>query len=76
MRDWHQGDHHARATERAGLDLATLDAQVAADPDRFDTAIKANQDAQRLGGHYGVPLMVFDASRSSVRIGSINSCGG
>ena len=31
---------------------------------------------QRDGGHYGVPLMVFDASRSSVRIGSINSCGG
>jgi len=60
VRDWHVGDHLARATERAGLDLATLDAQIAADSDRYDTAIKANQDAQRVGGHYGVPLMVFD----------------
>lgn len=58
--NWHQGDHLARASERAGLDLAELDAAVAADPDHFDTAIKANQDAQRVGGHYGVPLMVFD----------------
>jgi 2-hydroxychromene-2-carboxylate isomerase len=44
----------------AGLDLAKLNGQISADPDRYDTAIKANQDAQRLGGHYGVPLMVFD----------------
>ncbi|MGL4397966.1 MAG: DsbA family protein, partial [Hyphomicrobium sp.] len=34
--------------------------QIEADPSRYDTAIKANQDAQREGGHYGVPLMVFD----------------
>jgi 2-hydroxychromene-2-carboxylate isomerase len=60
VRDWHLGDCLARAAERAGLDLATLDAQIAADTDHYDTAIKANQDAQRLGGHYGVPLMVFD----------------
>jgi 2-hydroxychromene-2-carboxylate isomerase len=60
VRDWHMGDHLARATERAGLDLATLDAQIAADSDGYDRTIKANQDAQRLGGHYGVPLMVFD----------------
>jgi 2-hydroxychromene-2-carboxylate isomerase len=60
VRDWHMGDHLARATERAGLDLATLDAQIAADSDGYDRTITANQDAQRLGGHYGVPLMVFD----------------
>jgi 2-hydroxychromene-2-carboxylate isomerase len=60
VRDWHLGDHLARAVESAGLDLATLDAQIGADSHRYDTAIKANQDAQRLGGHYGVPLMVFD----------------
>ena len=58
--NWHQGDHLAGAADRAGLDLAALDATVAADRDRLDTAIKANQDAQRAGGHYGVPLMVFD----------------
>lgn len=58
--NWHQGDHLAQAAARAGLDLAALDAQVEAESDRLDSAIKANQDAQRIGGHYGVPLMVFD----------------
>lgn len=58
--NWHQGDHLAHAAARAGLDLSGLDAQVAVESDRLDSAIKANQDAQRVGGHYGVPLMVFD----------------
>lgn len=58
--NWHQGDHLAAAARRAGLDLADLDAVVARDTDRLDAAIKASQEAQRAGGHYGVPLMVFD----------------
>ena len=37
-----------------------MDAVLATDHARIDAAISANQDAQRLGGHYGVPLMVFD----------------
>lgn len=60
VKGWHEGDHLARATQRAGLDLAQLDALIAADPEHYDTAIKASQDAQREGGHYGVPLMVFE----------------
>lgn len=60
VKDWHQGDHLAAAAARAGLDLAEMDAAIAADPARFDAAIEASQHAQRLGGHYGVPLMVFD----------------
>lgn len=60
VKGWHEGDHLAAATARAGLDLADLDARIAADPDHYDSAIKASQNAQREGGHYGVPLMVFD----------------
>jgi 2-hydroxychromene-2-carboxylate isomerase len=60
VRGWNEGDHLSQAAARAGLDLATLDAQIAADPDHYDQAIKAAQEAQREGGHYGVPLMVFD----------------
>jgi len=60
IKDWHLGDHLAEATARAGLKLAELDAQISADPDHYHQAIEANQQAQRLGGHYGVPLMVFD----------------
>jgi 2-hydroxychromene-2-carboxylate isomerase len=58
--DWHLGDHLAQAATRAGLDLAALDATVAAESERFDTIIQDNQEAQRAAGHYGVPLMAFD----------------
>ncbi len=58
--DWHTGDHLARAAADAGLDLAEMDAAVAADADGFHARVEANQAAQRDGGHYGVPLMVFD----------------
>jgi len=60
VKGWHEGDHLAKAAERAGLNLADLDAKIAGDPEHYDKAIKASQDAQRAGGHYGVPLMVFD----------------
>lgn len=59
-RDWHEGDHLAKATAQAGLDLAEMDMLLATDGDRLDAAIDKNQTAQREGGHYGVPLMVFD----------------
>lgn len=61
VKNWHEGDHLALAAERAGLKLTELDARIAADADHFDCTIKASQDAQRVGGHYGVPLMVFDS---------------
>jgi 2-hydroxychromene-2-carboxylate isomerase len=60
VEDWNEGDHLAKATEQSGLDLVALDAAIAADPEHYDGAVKANQEAQRAGGHYGVPLMVFD----------------
>jgi 2-hydroxychromene-2-carboxylate isomerase len=60
VNDWHLGDHLARAAERAGLDLAEMDAAIAADPDHHVATVTANQQAQRAGGHYGVPLIVFE----------------
>ncbi|MDR6846866.1 2-hydroxychromene-2-carboxylate isomerase [Sphingomonas sp. BE270] len=57
---WHEGDHLARAAAEAGLDLAELDAAVAAEPERYVEIVVINQAAQRDGGHYGVPLMVFE----------------
>jgi 2-hydroxychromene-2-carboxylate isomerase len=60
VKNWHEGDHLAGAAERAGLDLAEMDAAVAAAPERYDAVIEASQKAQREGGHYGVPLMVFN----------------
>ncbi|MBS0481386.1 MAG: DsbA family protein [Proteobacteria bacterium] len=57
---WHEGDHLARAVAEAGGDLAEMDAVQAAEAERLDTTIKQNEANQRLGGHYGVPLMVYD----------------
>ena len=56
---WNEGDNLAKALAEVGLDLAELDAAQAAEADRLDEVIKANEADQRLGGHYGVPLMVY-----------------
>ncbi len=58
--DWHLGDHLAQAAARAGLDLAELDAAIVQDEARLRDVVADNQTAQRAGGHYGVPLMVFE----------------
>ena len=57
--NWHEGSHLARAAERAGLDLADLDAAIAADPDGHEAALAENDAALRQAGHWGVPTMVF-----------------
>lgn len=61
-RGWNEGDHLARAAQRAGVDLAELDAAIAGpgEAERLDQVIAQHQVWQREGGHYGVPLMVFD----------------
>lgn len=60
VKDWHLGNHLAGAAEKAGLDLAKLDAAIEADPAGYDSKIEANQDALKEAGHWGVPTMVFD----------------
>lgn len=56
---WHEGDHLANALAAIGCDLAEMDAAQAAEAERLDTVIQQNESDQRLGGHYGVPLMVY-----------------
>jgi 2-hydroxychromene-2-carboxylate isomerase len=58
-RDWHLGDHLARAVARSGLDLAQLDRAIETDADRCEATIADNEAAQN-AGHWGVPLMVFE----------------
>lgn len=58
--NWHEGDHLAGAAERAGLDLAELDREAAAEPEALDAEIAANQEALEAGGHWGVPTLVFN----------------
>lgn len=57
---WNEGDHLAKASARAGLDLAELDAAIQAEPDRHEALIQENQRAHAAAGHWGVPTMVFE----------------
>ena len=57
---WHEGNHLAEAAARAGVDLATLDAKVAADAHKYEAIIQENQKAHEAAGHWGVPTMVFE----------------
>ena len=57
---WTTGTMLGDAAARAGLDLADLDARQEAETDRLEAEIDANQTAQNEGGHWGVPLMVFE----------------
>jgi 2-hydroxychromene-2-carboxylate isomerase len=56
---WHEGNHLAGATARAGLDLADLDRAID-NPARHDEIIDRNQRDLEAAGHWGVPTMVFD----------------
>lgn len=58
--NWHEGDHLARALEKAGLDAAQVEADIAANPADHDAEIADNEAAQRNAGHWGVPLFVFN----------------
>ncbi|MBM0169215.1 2-hydroxychromene-2-carboxylate isomerase [Altererythrobacter sp. C41] len=58
--NWHEGEHLAGAAERAGLDLAELDAEAAAQADELDAEIAANQQALEDAGHWGVPTLVLE----------------
>ncbi|WP_421937708.1 2-hydroxychromene-2-carboxylate isomerase [Phenylobacterium sp.] len=57
---WDQGDHLAKAAERAGLDLAPLDAQALAEAERIEAAIQASHARMDQVGHWGVPTFVFE----------------
>ncbi|MEL6529722.1 MAG: DsbA family protein [Pseudomonadota bacterium] len=58
--DWHEGDHLAGATARAGLDFAELEAEAVSDAEALDAEIASNQDALEAAGHWGVPTLVLD----------------
>ncbi len=60
MTGWDSADHLANATSRAGLDLAELEASVAADPAHYDARLAQNDALLRAAGHWGVPTMIFD----------------
>jgi len=59
VKGWNEDARLSGAAARAGLDLAELDAAIAADPEGHEAEIERNETAQKAAGHWGVPLMVF-----------------
>jgi 2-hydroxychromene-2-carboxylate isomerase len=60
VKDWHESDHLAKAAAAAGFDLAAMDAAIAAEPDRYEQIIAANEQDHAASGHWGVPTFVFE----------------
>jgi|TARA_Y100000310_G_scaffold233887_2_gene236770 2-hydroxychromene-2-carboxylate isomerase len=57
--NWHEGDHLAQATGRAGLNLADMDERQTAEIDRLESIIEQNQEAHAAAGHWGVPTCAY-----------------
>ena len=55
---WNQGDRLAEATAKSGLDLADMEAAIAANDPM--PVIETNQQALEAAGGWGVPTMVFE----------------
>jgi 2-hydroxychromene-2-carboxylate isomerase len=60
VKGWNEGDHLDRAATAAGFDLATMDAAIEADPDRYERVIAGNEQDHAASGHWGVPTFVFE----------------
>ncbi|MCH8113158.1 MAG: DsbA family protein [Proteobacteria bacterium] len=55
---WDRGEHLAKATALAGLELAAMDAAISADPQKYDLILEQNAQALNEAGHWGVPALV------------------
>jgi len=61
VENWYECDHLAKAMTQAGLDPEKLERDIVAEPQKYDDALEENALAHEASGHWGVPVMVFDA---------------
>lgn len=57
--DWWADDTLASSAGSAGLDIEELDAEISADPEKFERVVEGNQRRELEAGHWGAPVMVF-----------------
>jgi len=57
--NWHEGEHLAEATARAGLALEELDEIAETQAERLEAVIEQNQADHEAAGHWGVPTCAF-----------------
>ena len=60
VKDWNSDENLGAAAAKAGLSLAEMRKEIAADASGVEAEIEANQDALEKAGHWGVPTLVFD----------------
>ena len=60
---WNEAEPFDQAIGRAGLNRPELEATVAAQSSRLDAQVAANEKAQDMADHWGVPLMVYNGER-------------
>ncbi len=58
-RDWHLGEHLALAAQKAGLNLAEMDAAIS-EATSHRAEVQASQQALTDAGHWGVPTFVYE----------------
>ena len=56
---WDKDDHLARAASRASLDLTQLEAEITAEPNKYEEILAHNDQALRDAGHWGVPTLIY-----------------
>jgi 2-hydroxychromene-2-carboxylate isomerase len=59
--NWQAGDHLTQVAESVGLSLVDMEAAITSDPDKYDSAILANQESLTASGHWGVPTIVYNS---------------
>jgi 2-hydroxychromene-2-carboxylate isomerase len=57
---WHEADHLAQATTRAGLDIEDMRQSIAGNEQKLDDIIASNQKDLEAAGHWGVPTLVVN----------------
>ena len=60
VEDWTAGTLLADEIADADLDLAEMEAAIAADPGYYANRLSENQTDHRISGHWGVPCMVYN----------------
>jgi 2-hydroxychromene-2-carboxylate isomerase len=58
--NWHEGDHLERALTNSGLEAAAIESAAVTQASDIDEEIARNEANQRMAGHWGVPLFVFE----------------
>jgi 2-hydroxychromene-2-carboxylate isomerase len=58
-KDWDQGDHLARAAQRAGSTSPSSTRRPQREVDRIERVIEQNQKDHEAAGHWGVPTCAF-----------------